>query len=197
MQVALWYTAALTGMRRGEVCGLRWSDLDLKAGTASVQRARVIVGGEVAVSPPKTARGRRVVALDDGTVAQLHRWKKVQAAQKLERGKEWSDRDGYVFTHEAAYAQGETRFGVPVRPDWMGSAFRALVAEVGLPAIRLHDLRHTWATLAFQEKQHPKTVADQLGHANISVTLDIYSHAVPGLQTEAVGRVAKLALAKR
>jgi integrase len=121
----------------------------------------------------------------------------VQAAQRLERGKNWTDREGYVFTHEAAYADGETRFGVPVRPDWMGTAFRALVAEAGLPVIRLHDLRHTWATLAFQAKQHPKTVADQLGHATVSVTLDIYSHAVPGLQAEAVGRVAKLALAKR
>jgi integrase len=76
-------------------------------------------------------------------------------------------------------------------------AFRGLVAEAALPAIRLHDLRHTWATLAFQAKAHPKTVADQLGHANISVTLDICSHAVPGLQAEAVSSVTELASAKR
>jgi integrase len=200
MQVALWYVAALTGMRRGEVCGLRWGDLDLDGGTASIQRARVMVDGAVEVSSPKTSRGRRVVSLDPIVVAELRSWHKTQLEEFMRYRDFWEDRepsaDGkgrprHVFTHLVRSGKHQL-YGVPIRPDWMCTAFRALAAEAGLPAIRLHDLRHTWATLAFQANAHPKTVSDQLGHANISVTLDIYSHVLPGLQAEATSRVAAL-----
>lgn len=208
MQVALWYTAALTGMRRGEVAGLRWSDLDLAEGTASVQRARVMVDGAVQVSSPKTARGRRVVSLDPLVVAELRRWRATQLEEFMRYRTAWDDReptaDGkgrprHIFTHlvRSAGQGGEDLYGVPIRPDWMCRAFRALATEAALPPIRLHDLRHTWATLAFQANAHPKTVSDQLGHANISVTLDIYSHVLPGLQAEATSRVAALVQATR
>ena len=195
-------------MRRGEVCGLRWSDVDLAEGTASVQRARVMVDGAVQVSSPKTARGRRVVSLDPLVVAELRRWRATQLEEFMRYRRAWDDReptaDGkgrprHIFTHlvRAAGQGHQDRYGVPIRPDWMCSAFRALAKEAGLPPIRLHDLRHTWATLAFQASAHPKTVSDQLGHANISVTLDIYSHVLPGLQAEATSRVAALVRAAR
>ena len=206
MQVALWYVAALTGMRRGEVCGLRWTDLDLGRGTASVQRARVMVGGRVEVSSPKTSRGRRVVAIDPLAVGELRRWRATQLEEFVQYRKAWQDceptadgkgRPRHVFTHVVRRGrEGQDSYRVPIRPDWMCGAFRAS-AQASLPPIRLHDLRHSWATLALQAGVHPKTVADQLGHANISVTLDIYSHVLPALQAEASSRVAELVTAAR
>jgi integrase len=164
-----------------------------------------MVDGRVEVSGPKTSRGRRVVAIDPVAVGELRRWRAIQLEQFVQYRKAWADceptadrqgRPRYVFTHLVRYSD-QDHYGVPIRPDWMCGAFRALAKETGLPTIRLHDLRHTWATLALQAGVNPKTVADQLGHANISVTLDIYSHVLPGLQAEATSRVAGLVFASR
>ena len=184
---ALWHTIAMTGMRRGEALGLRWSDVDLENGRLSVRRALIPTNRDVVVSEPKTAKGRRVIALDPATTEVL----KEQAAGQLEEQREWdpawSD-SGLVFTAEN---------GKALDPETISRWFRIAVKRAMLPPIRLHDLRHTHATLALQAGIHPKVVSERLGHATVSITLDTYSHAIPALQEEAAEKIAGLVLNAR
>jgi integrase len=179
---ALWLLAASTGMRRGEVLGLQWPDVDLGRARVAVRRSLVTVGHQVVVSEPKTAKGRRSVALDPATVAGLKTWRKHQTAERLAWGPAWTD-SGLVFTRED---------GRPLHPREVTRAFTRHVLAAELPMIRLHDLRHTHATLALAAGVHPKVVQERLGHANIAITLDTYSHAVPALEEEAARTVAAL-----
>jgi integrase len=171
---ALWLLAASTGMRRGEVLGLQWPDVDLGRARVAVRRSLVTVGHRVVVSEPKTAKGRRSVALDPATVAGLKALRKHQTVERLAWGPAWTD-SGLVFTRED---------GRPLHPREVTRAFTRHVLAAGLPVIRLHDLRHTHATLALAAGVHPKVVQERLGHANIAITLDTYSHAVPALERE-------------
>jgi len=183
---ALWHTLALTGMRRGEALGLRWEDVDLEHARLSVRRALIPAGREVIFSEPKTARGRRAIALDVETVEVL----KGQAARQLaeQAGNEtWID-SGYVFTKEN---------GEALHPEDVTRYFRSAVRQAMLPKIRLHDLRHTHATLALCAGIHPKVVSERLGHATVSFTLDVYSHAIPAMQEEAAAKIAGLLFAAR
>jgi len=183
---ALWHALAMTGMRRGEALGLRWEDVDLEAGRLSVRRALIPNGATVVVSEPKTARGRRSVALDGETIEVL----KGQAARQLEDQvacKDWND-TGLVFTKPD---------GQSWHPEVVSRFFKAAVKAAKLPAIRLHDLRHTHATLALQAGIHPKVVSERLGHATIAITLDTYSHAIPAMQEEAAARIAELVFAAK
>ncbi len=179
---ALWHTIAMTGMRRGEALGLRWSDVDLENARLSVRRALIPTNREVVVSEPKTAKGRRVVALDPVTVEVL----KAQAARQLdeqsERHEGWVE-TGLVFT---------TENGAALDPESVSRYWRQAMKRAMLPPIRLHDLRHTHATLALQAGVHPKVVSERLGHATVSITLDTYSHAIPALQEEAAVLIAGL-----
>jgi integrase len=169
---ALWVVLATTGLRRGEALRLRWGDLDLERGELAVRQTIVAVNHEVRVSTPKTKRGRRVVALDEVTVAALAR----------HRPEPWSASD-------PAFVDG---WGQVVHPSWVSKRFKTLAAGAGLPVIRLHDLRHTHATLALQAGIHPKIVSERLGHSSVSLTLDVYSHALPHLQREAAAAVGRL-----
>jgi integrase len=181
----LWHTIAMTGMRRGEALGLRWSDVDLEAGRLSVRRALVPVSREVVVSEPKTVKGRRVIALDPGTVEVL----KAQAAGQLDEQDDWEEAwidSGLVFTAEN---------GAALDPESVTRYFRQAVKRSLLPSIRLHDLRHTHATLALQAGIHPKVVSERLGHATVSITLDTYSHAIPAMQADAAALIAGLVFA--
>lgn len=183
---ALWHTLAMTGMRRGEALGLRWEDVDLENARLSVRRALIPNGATVVVSEPKTARGRRSVALDPATVEVL----KGQAARQLADQadcKEWSE-TGLVFTKKSGEAW---------HPEVISRLFRAAVKNARLPVIRLHDLRHTHATLALRAGIHPKVVSERLGHATIAITLDTYSHAIPAMQEEAAARIAELVFAAK
>ena len=178
---ALWHLLALTGLRRGEALALTWDDVDLEAGSLSVRRALIPNGREVVVCEPKTARGRRVVALDPQTVEVL----KGQAARQLVEqatAKSWTD-TGLIFTRED---------GEALHPEVVSRFFRQAVKKAALPTIRLHDLRHTHATLALRAGIHPKVVSERLGHATVSITLDTYSHAIPAMQEEAAARIAEL-----
>ncbi len=178
---ALWHLLALTGLRRGEALALTWDDVDLEAGSLSVRRALIPNGREVVVCEPKTARGRRVVALDPQTIEVL----KGQAARQLveqAKAKSWTD-TGLIFTRED---------GEALHPEVVSRFFRQAVKRAALPTIRLHDLRHTHATLALRAGIHPKVVSERLGHATVSITLDTYSHAIPAMQEEAATRIAEL-----
>ena len=179
---ALWHTIAMTGMRRGEALGLRWSDVDLENARLSVRRALIPTNRDVVISEPKTAKGRRVVALDPTTVEVL----KGQAARQLDEQREWGEvwtESGLVFTAEN---------GAALDPESVSRYWRRAAKMSLLPQIRLHDLRHTHATLALQAGIHPKVVSERLGHATVSITLDTYSHAIPAMQEEAAERIAGL-----
>jgi integrase len=180
---ALWHTLAMTGLRRGEALGLRWQDVDLEAGRLCVRRSLIPEGKTVAVHEPKTARGRRVVALDPQTVGVL----RGQAARQLaEQAESEGWETGLVFTNEDGQA---------LHPWLVSRCFRAALKEAMLPDIRLHDLRHTHATLALQAGIHPKVVSERLGHATVAITLDTYSHAIPAMQEEAAAKIAGLVFA--
>lgn len=180
--MAAWMLASTTGLRRGEVLGLRWQDVDLDAARASVRQTLVSVAYEIRLSTPKTARGRRSVALDTRTVAALRAHKKRQAAERLAWGEAY-ETTGLVFTREK---------GAAIHPDRFTQMFDKHVRQSGLSRIRLHDLRHTHATLALAAGVHPKVVSERLGHATVAFTLDVYSHAIPALQEDAAERIADL-----
>jgi integrase len=163
----LWQLAAASGMRIGELVGLDWPDVHLDGQYLMVRRS-------------KTAAGRRRVELDPATIAVLRAHRRRQAEERLAFGAGYRDR-GRVFTRPG---------GEPLNPDAVSLQFKRRAARLGLPPIRFHDLRHGWATMALEAGEHPKVVAEQLGHASVRVTLDTYSHVTPGLQREAVTRVA-------
>jgi integrase len=177
---AAFVTLATTGMRRGETLGLRWCDVDLTAGRLSIVQTVIAVNHDVRIGSPKTARGRRTVALDPGTIAELRRHRQQQLAERLIMGAGFTDH-GLVFCRPD---------GGPLHPERFSRTFEIEAARAGLPKIRLHDLRHTWATLALGAGEHPKVVQERLGHANVSITLDVYSHVTEGLHSDAASRVA-------
>jgi integrase len=181
----VWLLMATTGMRRGEVIGLRWSDIDLDGGRISVVQTHVLVNRRVIVSEPKTQKGRRSIALDAATVAALRRLRRLQLEERLRYGELWTD-TGHVVTHPV---------GTAINPRLFSSWFAQHARAAGLPPIRLHDLRHSYATAAGISAGIPaKVVSERLGHANIAITLDTYSHVLPNMQEKAAEQVAQLIL---
>jgi integrase len=179
---ALWMLAASTGMRRGEVLGVRWVDIDLDLARVAVRQTLVLAGRQVVVSEPKTSRGRRSIALDPRTVAALRAWKAAQAAERLAWGPSWVD-SGLVFTRED---------GTPIHPEWLSDAFEWRVRAAGLPRLRFHDLRHTHASLGLAAGVPVKVMSERLGHATSSFTADAYQHVTPALEEQAASTVARL-----
>jgi integrase len=179
---AAFVLAATTGMRRGEIAGLKWADLDEGASRLAVRRSLVTAGYEVVWSDPKTERSRRNIALDPATVGALRAHRARQAREKLALGPAYQDQD-LVFARED---------GQLMHPERLSKLFALSVRDAKLPRIRFHDLRHTHATLALQAGVHPKIVSERLGHGDVGVTLNTYSHAIPALEEEAAARVAAL-----
>src|SRR5690606_21143177 len=177
---ALWVLLATTGMRRGEAIGLRWKDVDLDKGRLSVVQTITQTRSKVTIGEPKTARGRRSIALDDATVGVLREHRKSMLEERLLVGPDFSD-EGLVFHHPD---------GSCLRPDAVSAEFVRRVSQYGLPRLTLHGLRHTWATLALEQGIHPRVVQERLGHSTIAITLGIYSHVSPTLHDEAANLVA-------
>ena len=172
---ALFHLAVFSGLRRSELLGLRWQDLDLIAGRLSVrQTLHRLTPGEYITLAPKTAKGRRNVALSPSSVLVLraHRERREGAAAQLGTDIPASQ---LVFSHLD---------GAPLRPESISQAFKRLCKRAGLE-IRFHDLRHTHASLMLANGVHPKIVSERLGHATVAITLDVYSHVVPGMQEAA------------
>jgi integrase len=181
----VWLLAATTGMRRGELLGLRWSDVDFAAGTVRVINTRVMAGPTVFEGPPKTERGRRVVTLDVVTLTALRTFRAVQMEERLALGLAW-DPDGYVVAHPD---------GQGVYPKTFTGWFRAHCKAVGVRVIRLHDMRHTYVTIAIGvARQDVAVVSQRVGHSNANITRGIYQHVLPGADHAAAEATAAIIL---
>lgn len=176
---ALLHMALYTGMRRSELLALRWRDVDLLLAQASVTRSmHKLRSGSIMFKAPKSVKGRRTVALAPLTCVVLREHRDKQGALSTMRGKRLEDSD-------LVFSQSD---GAPLLPDSITHAWVKLARGVGLQGIRLHDARHTHASLLLKQGVHPKVVQERLGHASIAITLDTYSHVVPGLQEAAAVR---------
>jgi integrase len=179
---AAFFLAATTGMRRGEVLGLRWADVELGAQRLTVNQTILNVAYEITLGSPKTARSRRTIALDPETTRVLVAHKRRQTGERRALGDGYNDR-GLVFALEN---------GDPVHPDLFSQTFRRSVRRLGLPIIRLHDLRHTHATMGLEAGIPVKIISTRLGHATTAFTQDIYMHSVPALEEGAAEQIADL-----
>ena len=179
----VYHLAVLTGLRRSEIFGLKWDAVDLTGTTLRVVRTlQRITGHGLVEGQPKTDRSRRSIALSPAAVALLHGVRGTQMEHKLDYGDLWSN-TGFVFTQLD---------GSPIDPDRVSKEFPKLVRAEGLPHLTFHGLRHAHATLALSAGVNPKIVSERLGHSSISVTMDIYSHVLPGMQEEAALAVEQL-----
>ena len=189
---AAFYLALLTGMRRGEVLGLQWDDVDFARSRLRVRNNLVEVRGEgtagkqhagkatvssvrARIQTPKTDASRRTVVFSPGTMSKL---KEHQAQQRREQAaavEAWQGQ-GFVFASE---------LGGPTDPRTLYGWFRTLVKVAGLPPIRIHDLRHTAASLMIRQGISPKTVSDRLGHSDVAFTLRVYAHLYDDQREEA------------
>ena len=173
---SIFHTLTWTGLRRSELLGLRWKDVDLiLASLRVVQSVQRLNTGEFIVQEPKTASGRRTIALSPASCLVLREHREKQEADATLLGRQLTE-DDLVFSHPD---------GSPRDPSTLTLAFRRLTRRVGLDGVRLHDLRHTMASLYLEQGVNPKTVAERLGHASVTITLDLYSHCLPGVQEAA------------
>ena len=181
---AAWLLLATLGLRRGELLGLRWPDVDLTSGRIAIRNTLVMVDGKPAMAEPKTAKGRRSLTLAPQVLEAVRVHRAHQAAERLSWGADYTD-SGLVVT---------TEDGRPMHPESLSSLFVRQAKRAGLSPIRLHDLRHSVASILLAKGVHPKVVSEQLGHATIALTLDTYSHVIPSLQQEAAGVIAAAVL---
>jgi integrase len=173
---ALYVLAVTTGLRQGELLGLRWDDIDLEVGTLQVRRTLTTAKGGPVLSAPKTKGSRRTVKLSP-TALEALRSHLARQLEEIDRvGSLWREK-GLIFAAEV---------GEPLRRQYVTARrFKPLLRRAGLPEIRFHDLRHTCATLLLSENVNPKVVSEMLGHATIAITLDTYSHVLPTMQESA------------
>ena len=180
---ALFHLALFTGMRRSELLALRWCDVDLLLCQVYVSRTlHRLRDGSIIYGTPKTAKGRRMIALSPSAVLVLKEHNVQQEAHRAMMEIPLKD-DDLIFSHPD---------GKPLLPDTVSHAWVKLVKRVGLGGVRLHDARHSHASLMLKQGVHPKIVQERLGHASIQITLDTYSHVAPGLQEAAAARFDEL-----
>ena len=166
---ALFVVAMTTGLRRGELLGLRWDDVDLDQGLLHVRRSLQRVDGALRIMEPKTARSRRTVPLPASAVAALRRHRSRQGEERLLAGALWRD-SGIVFA---------STIGTLLEPRNVNRRFEVLRDRAALPWLRLHDLRHACATLLLAQGVDPRTIMELLGHSAIGVTMNTYTHVLP------------------
>jgi integrase len=185
---ALFHTALYTGMRRSELLGLRWSDIDFLFSQLSVSRSlHHLKDGSYVFTQPKSTKSKRTIALSPAAIHVLRGHREKQESLRIAIGKPLTD-DDLVFS---------TLEGKPLRPNTITRAWNMLAIRAGVKVIRLHDARHTHASLMLKQGIHPKIVQERLGHSTIQMTLDTYSHVTPGLQQAAAESFDKLLNLKR
>lgn len=175
----LFYVAGYTGMRRGELCGLRWRDVDFESGRLSVRQQAQIVGGRVVMADLKTDAARRSVAIDRATVAVLRAQRVRQAEWRLALGPGWRD-SGLVFTEVD---------GSPLNPSSVTKTFAALVRASGLPRVTIHGLRHSHTAHLLMKGVPALTVSKRLGHTSVVFTQNRYGHLLPDSQDAVVAAI--------
>jgi len=180
---ALLTVAITTGMRRGELLGLHWQDIDLRTGSLQVKRTVNRIGKHgLVVSEPKTARSRRNIVLPAFVIDVLKQHRKRQQEIKKQAGDSWREMDIVFCSMVGGY----------IEPSNLQGWYKKLLKSAELPDVRFHDLRHSAATILLGMGVHPKVVQELLGHSSISMTMDIYSHVLPSMQQEAMGKMDDL-----
>ena len=170
--------ASLCGLRRGEICALRWKNVDLDAAQISVVESLEHTKAGLRFKSPKSGKGR-TVALSETVVAELRTYRVKRAQEMLRLGSGLSD-DDLVLAHED---------GSQITPIYVSQQWFRLIARTTLAHLRFHDLRHAHATHMLANGVHPKIASERLGHSKISLTLDLYSHVIPGMQSDAAATV--------
>jgi integrase len=182
----LWYFLAVEGMRRGEALGLRWQDVNWERGTVHISQTvvpdRNNLGKALIQSRAKTNAGARSVRLTGETIVVLKEHRDRQAFQRQAAGDAWQDHDLIVCTGT----------GTPINPNNVTRSYNRLVMLSGVPRIRVHDMRHTAATMLLRAGVSAKIVSERLGHATIAITLDTYSHVLPDMQDVAAEAMSAL-----
>jgi integrase len=172
--------AATTGMRRGEILAARWRDIDLESGILSVRQSLEETKAGLVFKEPKSKKACRTIALPELAIEGLRRHRAEQARVRLMMGPAWQDNDLVCAQHEVR----------PLHPRSLTHAFVNLLRRrTDLPRVRFHDLRHSHATLLLRKNVHPKIVSERLGHSTVGITLDVYSHVLPGMQEEAARKI--------
>jgi integrase len=182
---ALFLLELTTGIRRGQVCGLKWDAVDLDTGEITVHNNRVVVGGEARdKAGGKTRNADQTISIDHATVDALRRWRKIQDEERAFFGDAYHPGD-YVFTYQD---------GRPSHPDSIRQRFDRLAATAGLPRITFHDLRHSYATGALRAGVSPKVISERIGHANVGFFLETYAHVLGNDDREAAEQAASFLL---
>jgi len=178
---AAWLCALTLGLRLGELLGLRWDDIDFGNSTLTIRQALQRVGGRLALVEPKTALSRRTVPVPAPTLAALRAHRTRQNADHLAAGAAWRD-SGLVFT---------THTGGPLEPRNVQRSWYAVRSRAGLAGVRLHDLRHACASFMLAAGASPRTVMKTLGHSQIGLTMNTYTHVLPEIEREAIDAAAR------
>lgn len=177
------YTVALSiGLRRGEILGLRWHNINLEAGTLTVQNQLQRVDKALNLSEPKTRNACRTLSLPTFATDALKAHRLRQAEERIKAKDKWKE-TGFVFT---------TRYGGPLEPRNVTRHMQALLVKAKIPSVRFHDLRHTCASLLLAQNVHPRVVMEILGHSKIALTMNTYSHVMPSIQEEAASKMNAL-----
>ncbi|HEY9899194.1 MAG TPA: site-specific integrase [Pantanalinema sp.] len=171
----LYSLVVATGLRQGEALGLTWDDVDFQAGVIRIRNNLQWIEGQFKLVDVKTARSRRTLAVPDVIMKSLKQHRAKQAAEKLRSGAAWKDTLKLVFT---------TPTGAPIHASNITHHFQRLLADLGLPRQRFHDLRHCCASLLIAENTNMKLVSDHLGHSQIGITMDLYAHVLPDTKRE-------------
>lgn len=178
----LFWFAISTGMRQGELFGLQWKDVNWQNGKLQIKRQVQRRKSGLEFCPPKSETGRRVITLGQTTIDKLRDHYHKQLEVRIQAGEKWKDLD-LIFC---------TPLGTPFEPANVLKALKSCLREAGLPQIRFHDLRHTAATLMLLEGINPKIVQERLGHSDIGLILNTYSHVLPSMQEEAAEKMDAL-----
>jgi integrase len=176
---SLFHTYLYTGCRRSELLAVRYSDVDLLGMTMSINRSMQFIDSKVTFKPPKTASSRRLIALSPHSCMVLREHRAAQDIIRQRIGLESMGDSDLIFCHYD---------GTPLLPDSVTHAWVKLVRRCGMTGVRLHDARHTHASLLLKQGTHPKIVSERLGHAGTSITMDLYSHTIPSMQKAAAAK---------
>jgi integrase len=179
---ALFTVALALGLRQGEALGLRWEDVDFAAGTLRVSNQLQRIDRKLVLVPPKTAKSRRTLVMPPLIVDSLRDHEKRQVAEKIWAGSKWEE-TGLVFAN---------RSGGPTQARRVIDQFHGVLEKAGMRRLRFHDLRHSCATLLLVQGVSPRVVMEVLGHSEIALTMNAYSHVVPELQRQAAERMQSI-----